>query len=214
MPTARADTATTNANTAVKIAVLANEAGTSLTILSVTTPANGTARINTDKTITYTPRDRLHGQRLVPVHDPRRCAGRGRPGRSPSPCATERPSPPPTAPPRMPAQRSTIAVLANDSDPDGHALSVSAVTQPTNGAAAINADKTITYTPRAGLHRQRQLHLHRRRRPWRHGAGVTVAVTVRNRPPLAAADAAVDRCRRARSTSPCWPTTTTPTATR
>ena len=56
MPTARADTATTHANTAVKIAVLANDTGSRLTILSVTTPANGTARINTDKTITYTPR--------------------------------------------------------------------------------------------------------------------------------------------------------------
>ena len=56
MPTARADTATTNANTAVRIAVLGNDSGSSLTILSITTPANGTARINTDKTITYTPR--------------------------------------------------------------------------------------------------------------------------------------------------------------
>ena len=55
MPTVRPDSATTNANTAVKIAVLANDTDSSLTILSVTAPANGTAKINTDRTITYTP---------------------------------------------------------------------------------------------------------------------------------------------------------------
>ena len=55
MPTVGADSATANANTAVKIAVLANDTDSSLTILSVTAPANGTAKINTDRTITYTP---------------------------------------------------------------------------------------------------------------------------------------------------------------
>ena len=54
-PTAANDTATTDAGKPVTIAVLANDKGTGLTIPSVTTPANGTARINTDRTITYTP---------------------------------------------------------------------------------------------------------------------------------------------------------------
>ena len=44
-----------------------------------------------------------------------------------------------------------IAVLANDSDPDGHVLSLAAVTQPTNGAVVVNADKTVTYTPAPGF---------------------------------------------------------------
>ena len=44
-----------------------------------------------------------------------------------------------------------INVLSNDSDPDGDALAVNGVTQPTNGNAAINPDKTLTYTPAAGL---------------------------------------------------------------
>jgi hypothetical protein len=45
----------------------------------------------------------------------------------------------------------TIAVIANDADPDGDALTVAAVTQPSGGAVVINADKTLRYTPRAGF---------------------------------------------------------------
>lgn len=44
-----------------------------------------------------------------------------------------------------------ITVLDNDSDPDGDPLTVSGVTQPGNGSAAINEDGTITYTPAAGF---------------------------------------------------------------
>ena len=45
----------------------------------------------------------------------------------------------------------TISVLVGDSDPDGDTLSVIAVTSPANGAAAINADGTVTYTPNPGF---------------------------------------------------------------
>jgi hypothetical protein len=45
-----------------------------------------------------------------------------------------------------------INVLANDSDPDGDALTVSAVTQPANGSAAITGGgQNVTYTPPAGF---------------------------------------------------------------
>src|SRR5262249_11482335 len=54
------------------------------------------------------------------------------------------------APPQAPAA-AKIAVLANDSDPDGDPLTVSSVTQPANGAAAVNADNTVTYSPKAGF---------------------------------------------------------------
>ena len=40
-----------------------------------------------------------------------------------------------------------INVLSNDSDADGDSLTVTNVTQPNHGTAAINADGTITYTP-------------------------------------------------------------------
>src|SRR5262249_32149647 len=40
-----------------------------------------------------------------------------------------------------------INVLANDTDPDGDALTVTAVGTPAHGTARINADNTVTYTP-------------------------------------------------------------------
>src|SRR5205085_2085364 len=40
-----------------------------------------------------------------------------------------------------------IAVLTNDSDPEGDTLTVSGVSTPAHGSATANADGTITYTP-------------------------------------------------------------------
>jgi uncharacterized repeat protein (TIGR03803 family) len=45
----------------------------------------------------------------------------------------------------------TIAVLANDGDPLGLALTVIAVTPPAHGTVVINGNGTITYTPAAGF---------------------------------------------------------------
>lgn len=44
----------------------------------------------------------------------------------------------------------TIAVLANDSDPDGDALAIAAVGAPANGSATITGS-SISYAPRAGF---------------------------------------------------------------
>ena len=43
-----------------------------------------------------------------------------------------------------------IAVLSNDTDPDGDALTVSAVAPPQHGSAVANPDGSVTYTPDAG----------------------------------------------------------------
>ena len=40
-----------------------------------------------------------------------------------------------------------LAVLVNDSNPDGSPLTVSIMTQPSNGSAAVQADGTVLYTP-------------------------------------------------------------------
>ncbi len=45
----------------------------------------------------------------------------------------------------------TISVLANDADPDGGAVTLGAVGEPGHGAAVLNPDGTITYTPKAGF---------------------------------------------------------------
>ena len=44
----------------------------------------------------------------------------------------------------------TIAVLPNDSDADGDALTVASVSAPAHGTASINANGTIAYVPAAG----------------------------------------------------------------
>lgn len=45
----------------------------------------------------------------------------------------------------------TVNALANDTDPDGEALSVASSTIGANGTTAVNADNTITYTPNTGF---------------------------------------------------------------
>jgi hypothetical protein len=46
----------------------------------------------------------------------------------------------------------TIAVLANDRDPDGDSLSVSVVTAPQHGTVGVNPDGSLVYTPAASYH--------------------------------------------------------------
>jgi VCBS repeat-containing protein len=43
----------------------------------------------------------------------------------------------------------TVSVLANDRDPEGQALRVTAVTQGTRGQVTINSNGTVTYRPNA-----------------------------------------------------------------
>lgn len=45
--------------------------------------------------------------------------------------------------------QATVAVLANDVDPNGIPLTITGVTQGYHGTTAVNADGTITYTPAA-----------------------------------------------------------------
>ncbi|HET7062651.1 MAG TPA: Ig-like domain-containing protein, partial [Rudaea sp.] len=47
------------------------------------------------------------------------------------------------------AQPVTVAVLGNDSDPNGYPLTVTAATTPAHGSSHVNGDGTITYTPNA-----------------------------------------------------------------
>ncbi|HEY2157205.1 MAG TPA: cellulose binding domain-containing protein [Isosphaeraceae bacterium] len=50
-----------------------------------------------------------------------------------------------------PGQAVTIAVLANDSDPDGDPISLVSAAQGQHGTVAVNMDGTLTYTPTSGF---------------------------------------------------------------
>lgn len=82
----------------------------------------------------------------------------------------------------------TVNVLANDSDPNGDPLAVTAVTQGTHGAVVRHEDNTVTYTPVAGFHGSDSFQY-----TISDGQGgtasATVSVTV-NAPPVATADVA------------------------
>ena len=154
-PAASDDSAAAAQDTAVVLDVLANDSdadGDPLTVTAVTAPSNGTAVINADNTITYTPDAGFTGADsfTYTVSD-----GTD----SDTATATVTVSPPGNTAPAASDDSAAAAhdtavvldVLANDSDADGDPLTVTAVTAPSNGTAVINADNTITYTPDAGF---------------------------------------------------------------
>lgn len=49
-----------------------------------------------------------------------------------------------------PGQAALVSVLANDSDPDGDALTVTSISSASHGTAILNANGTVTYTPATG----------------------------------------------------------------
>ena len=65
----------------------------------------------------------------------------------------------------------TVAVLANDTDPDGDGLTVSSVTAPENGTAEVAAGG-VRYTPAANWHGTDSVRLRGGRRQRRHGVGL------------------------------------------
>jgi hypothetical protein len=150
-PVAVSDVATTPEDTSVTIMLIANDTdadGDALTLLDVTSPSHGTNVRNINGWVHYTPALNYFGPdsftysiqdgygatatatvnvMVMPVND--------------APTAVTDYS---TTLEDTPV---TIAVLANDSDVDGDALSVIAKTNGTRGSVAINVDGTLTYTP-------------------------------------------------------------------
>gem|GEM_PF-1356090 len=137
---------------------LGSPAGTNLTVTQVTTPKHGTAAI-ANNVVTYTPATGFAGYDsftyIVSNQNNNKGAGsvtvevrpKHVPGVNHPPVAvadvatTEHDTP------------ITLSVLANDSDPDHDALTVTDVTQPGNGSgtAVINNGTTVTLTPTAGF---------------------------------------------------------------
>lgn len=156
-PVAFDDTATTDEDVSVNVDVLANDAdadGDALTVTNLSTPANGTAVLEADGTVTYTPAANVNGAdsftytasdgvldsitatvsiTVNAVDDP--------------PVAVDD-----SASTRV-ATAVTIDVLANDSDVEGllDPASVTVTTAPSDGTTSVGADGSITYTPGAAF---------------------------------------------------------------
>jgi len=154
-PVASDDSAATQEDTPVTIDVLANDTdpdGDALTVTNLTQPSNGTATLNADQTVTYTPKADFNGTDsfTYTAND----------GKDDSNVATvtvtvEAVNDAPVANNDSATTQEdtavTINVLANDTDPDGDALTVPNLTQPSNGTAILNPEQTVTYTPNPGF---------------------------------------------------------------
>ena len=197
-PLAVDDAAETVEGTAVFIDVLANDSdpnGDTLTVVEVSAPAHGTAVVAAAGTVEYTSGPDFHGtDRLTYVVGD----GSGLTARAAVEVTVLPVNDPPLAgddAADTPEDTSvTIAVLANDSDPDGDTLTVVEVSAPVHGTAAVVAAAaagTVEYTPGPDFHGTDRLTY-----VVGDGSGLTaraaVEVTVLpvNDPPLAGDDAA------------------------
>jgi hypothetical protein len=153
-PVARDDTATTPYATPVSVNVLANDSdpnGYALTVTGTTPAAHGTAHINADNSITYTPNSTYSGNDRFSYSISNGHGGSA----SANVILTVQPPLPPvarddaaTTPYLTPV---VIDVLANDTDPNGFFLSVTSVGVATNGTAKILPGGAVNYSPQPGF---------------------------------------------------------------
>ena len=162
-PVASNDTATVAVGSSVTINVLNNDTdsdGTlnAATVAIVNQPTRGTAVVNNNGTITYTPNagtTATSDSFTYTVRD-----DDGAISNTATVALTIQTTPPPNQPPVANNDSATVVVgnsvtinvLSNDTDSDGtlNAATVTLGNQPTNGTAVVNNNGTITYTPNAG----------------------------------------------------------------
>ncbi|WP_153559190.1 tandem-95 repeat protein, partial [Roseimaritima sediminicola] len=152
------DTATTAEDTAVTIDVLANDGAgdsTNLTVTLNTPPTNGSATVNSDGSIAYTPKANFYGADTFTYQIADDA------GATDTATVTITVTAVNDAPVAVNDAATTdedtavtIDVLSNDSDVDEDALGVTIETAPANGSVVINNDRTITYTPDANFNGQ------------------------------------------------------------
>jgi hypothetical protein len=155
-PQAVADSAETLANQAVTVAVLDNDTdpdGNALRVTSVTQPANGTAAVAGGTAVSYTPAQGFVGADAFTytITDDRG----GFATASVIVTVTLGVNEPPVAAPDAVLTEfqtaAVIAVLSNDSDPNGDALAITDVTQPAAGGAVTHDGTRVTFVPAAGF---------------------------------------------------------------
>jgi hypothetical protein len=194
-PVAVADAVTVPADQPSTVAVLANDTDPNtadhLTATIDQQPVHGTATVNPDGTVKYTPNPGFTGTDTFHylVSDGNGGSGgatvtlsvvNSAPAARPDSDATDTNSP------------VTLSVLGNDTDPNNDSLTVTAVTTPGNGKAVINGDSTITYTPKDGFCGT-DTFTYTVSDPSGTSSTAVVTITVRNAAPIAVNDSFVVR---------------------
>jgi immune inhibitor A len=154
-PFANDDEATTTTGTPVTINVLGNDGdpdGDTVSVSSVGAAGHGSVADNHDGTVTYTAATGYEGPDSFDytIGDGRGGSDTGTVSVTVTGAANRAPVANDDAGTTVESQPATIDVLGNDTDPDGDALLVAAVSAPARGTAVSNGDGTITYTPDAG----------------------------------------------------------------
>jgi len=151
LPVAREDSATTTELASISVAVLRNDTdadGDALQITAVGEAADGTTARGAGDRILYTPRVGFHGEDAFEytVSDPSGASATARVS-----VLVEAENRPPVAlDDSAETTRDTavtILVTANDSDPNGDALQVTAVSDATNGSALLAGAGAVLYEP-------------------------------------------------------------------
>jgi len=194
-PIARNDAATTPFGQPVTIDALANDSdpdGDTLTLLEVGAPAHGAAVISAGKVV-YTPAAGYSGNDrfTYTIGDGHGATATATITVTVAPVPNRAPVAVDDAASAIVGQALTIAVLANDSDPDGDTLTITSLTVPLHGSAAI-AGGAVVYTPAAGYSGSDRFAY---TISDGHGGSATATVTVTiaplpNQPPLAVDDTA------------------------
>jgi subtilisin family serine protease len=149
-PVATDDTATTAEDTPASVPVLANDTDPNsdpLTVTVATDPPHGTAAVQGDGTVLYTPDANYNGPDSFSYtvsdgsHTDTGAVAVTVTSINDNPVAAD------DSVVAVTNTASTVAVLANDTDVDGDALSVTGATTPGHGSATVNGDGTITYQP-------------------------------------------------------------------
>jgi len=155
-PLGNQDTASTLSTTPVTFNVLNNDhlfsaAATALTISTAPIAAQGTATANLGAgTITFTPNPTFNGvasfqYTVTTANGSDVVRVYVRVNNSPVNAVDDNPAG------QNSGTTQTIIVLSNDVDPEGAALTVTILTQPTNGTAIVNGSNQVVYTPNTGF---------------------------------------------------------------
>ena len=154
-PAAVPDRVVTGAGEAVTIDVLANDQdpeGEPLTLTGVTLPAHGTLALTGEQRFVYTPEPGFEGEDGF-TYTVKDAAGLRATGTVA--LLVERRNTAPVATPDSAVSIGGVPVrldlLANDNDPEGDPLRLTALELPAGGQITVNPDQSVTYTPKTGF---------------------------------------------------------------